>query len=113
MKRHRLERVNEFTGLIHRFNLLLKPPRRAHGTELAGGVYEDWDGVCVCGCNSTNATNKAAVVHVLTTGTDSNNAIGRSHEGARSNAQGHVAATGGVQERLSSVGRVEVAGGVV
>src|SRR5882724_3885935 len=114
MKRHRLERVDEFTGLIHRFDLLLKPARRTHRAELAGGVYEDWDGVCVCSCNSTNAADKAAVAHVRAIRADSNDVIGRGNVAAGLKPQGRVVAAGGViRERRTTGGRIGAAGGVV
>src|SRR6266550_3313836 len=127
MKRHRLERVDEFTGLIHRFDLLLKPARRTHRAELAGGVYEDRDGVCVCSCNSTNAADKAAVAHIRAIRADSNNIIGRGNAETGSRPQGRVVAAGRIafegvkavgcvltatsvtQERGSSVSRVVAA----
>jgi hypothetical protein len=46
--------------LVHRFNLLLEPTRRTRRAELAGGIYQDWQGVAVSGGNPANASDKCS-----------------------------------------------------
>jgi len=110
MERHRLERQDGFAGTVHRFDFVFETPRRADRAELTGRVDQDWYGVGICGCNSTNVADKAAVAHVRTIGADSNNVIGPGDAEASQNPQGNVATTGGVtKERITTDGRVVAA----
>ena len=54
MKRDRFERQDGFAGLIHRFNIFLKPARGADRAELAVEVYDNVYAVGVCYCNPAN-----------------------------------------------------------
>src|SRR5207249_8747970 len=114
MKRHRLKRQDGFAGSIRRFNLLFEPPRRAERAKLAVGVYQDWYGICVCGCNPTNVADKAAEAHVRTGRPDSNNVTGCSDPITGTIAQGGIAAAvDAVFESTLTNGCTLAAGGVV
>ena len=61
MERHRLKRQDRFAGFIHRFNVVLKPPRRDDRAQLTVGIDDYWEGTSCC-CLPEDATNKAGYV---------------------------------------------------
>ena len=64
--------------------------------------------------SSQRSVRYSSVVHVVTSGTDTNNVIGRGDIAAGIIAQGDIAGAGNVgTERSVADGGVEVAGGIV
>ncbi len=101
MKRDRFECEDGFAGLIHRFNIFLKPARGdIRRAELAVGVYDDVYAVAVSHYRPANVADKASVTYcggsAIAWGADGNNVIGRSHVGAGPIAHRNVAVAGGV-----------------
>ena len=113
VKCHGLEGEDGFAGVVRRLNLVLKPVRRAGRAKLTGGVDHYGYGIVVCCCHSANVADKAAVAHVPTGVSDTNNVVGRLDINAGIKAQaGIIAACGAVKERTSTTGRVARTGGV-
>ncbi len=111
VKAHRLKRQDRFAGLVHRFNLMLEPPRGTLCAQLPCGIYNDWYGRVHC-LNPANVADKTTVVHVRTCKipTDTDNVIGVSDAGAGIYAQADVeVAARYVAERSSTDRRVVVA----
>ncbi len=115
MERYWLKSQNRFAGVIHRFNFVFQPARRAGGgAEFAGGVDEHKRGVG--GYESVpDVADKAAVTQVCTmfVRADADNVIGRGHVGTGIFSQGYVAGTHGIEiQRTITNGRVLESGGV-
>ena len=90
---NRLKRQDGFTSVSHHGNVVLESHRRAGRAELTEGVYQDWYGVCVCGCNPTNVADKATVIYIVCTqGADNDDSTCTGHELAGICSQRNVAA---------------------
>src|SRR5437762_4023253 len=121
MKRDRLQCKDSFAGLIHWFNLLLKPTRRTSRAKLASGVYYDWYGARISRCHATNAGDKGSclaradadgvrVIEKITFVADEDIVITQAKTVTGSGAQCDVAAAAGQKEkRTTTDGRVVVA----
>src|SRR5262249_46857084 len=107
MKTHWFERQNGFTRFTNRFNLGLVPARRTCCAELTCGVDQYWDSIGVLRCNPANTADKAAVVHIRTTVTDTDNAAGSANIKTCLCAQGYIpVACGVVRQRLVTEGGI-------
>jgi hypothetical protein len=124
LKCHRLQSQDDFTRLMHPFNLVYKALGGAERAKLTGGIYHHRYGVRIYGGHATNAGDKCACLEISradtngielsrnTAATDSDIIIARGEIGARVIAQGDVEVAGVAAERGITDGRVIVAVGV-
>src|SRR4029077_862755 len=125
MKRHRLKCQNGFAGVIHRFDLVFEPARRAHCPELTIGVDQDGYSVGISGCHPADARDKgpelaqtdAHGIGLASNTTkkiaDNDIAIARSEISTGEGAECDVTAAGVVKERAKTNGHVVGAGYIV
>ena len=132
-KAHRLEFIDCFAGIVHRFNVMLVPTRRdvaAAKSAVAVDGNPVWVGANLRLNVRIDLSYKTAVAHVLTKGADGNNLVRGTDGGAGGKAQcdivvaatvvtqrnatygGVGGADGIIKERAPTNGRICCAGGV-
>src|SRR5207248_474973 len=85
-----------FARLVHRFDVLLKPGRRAHRPELAGGVDYHCNRVGVLRCDPPNVFDETGVIDVRSSqvGPDADNVVCRSNAATGTETDERIKATG-------------------
>src|SRR5204862_7410965 len=91
-----------------------EPRGRGHRAKLAGIGHDHWRSSAALRGHPVNVANPSCAVHVVATGADTNNVVGRADVDASEITQGDVGVAGRVElKRTNTDSRVDETNGVV